>query len=80
MHGLMVNFQTTPDGVIAVPQLEGLNEYGEGNTLGAALLDLLHSFTDYRESLEEREDKLHPTSVAELAVLRKLVQRKATIS
>ena len=79
-QGLVVNFQTTSDGVIAVPQLEGINEYGEGNTLGAALLDLLTSFAEYRESLEEREERLHQSAVEELAILRGLVRRKATVN
>ena len=76
--GLIVDFEMSPTIVTAVPQLEGINEYGEGATRGEALLDLMNSFTDYFKCLEEREteSRLHPTAETELEALRRLVQRK----
>ena len=75
-HGFTVVFEFSSAGVSAIPQLDGISEYGEGATQSEALQDLLTSFTDYREWLEEREERLHPDSQADLQALRALIQRK----
>ena len=75
-RGFTVVFEISPNRVSAIPQLNGISEYGEGATQSAALEDLLTSFTDYREWLEEREERLHADALADLAALRALIQRK----
>ncbi len=74
-HGFTVVFELSPNRVSAIPQLDGVSEYGEGATQSEALQDLLTSFTDYREWLEEREERLHPDALADLEALRGLIQR-----
>ena len=76
VKGLVVSFEMSQDHVSAKPVLEAIEEYGEGPTKEGALLDLLTSFADYYEWLEEREDRLRPEALEELAVLRGLVSRK----
>lgn len=75
-HGFTVVFEFSTNRVSAIPQLDGISEYGEGATQSDALEDLLTSFADYREWLEEREERLHPDALADLAALRDLIQRK----
>ncbi len=75
-RGFTVVFEISPNRVSAIPQLNGISEYGEGATQSEALEDLLTSFTDYREWLEEREERLHADALADLAALRALIQRK----
>ena len=75
-RGFAVVFESSPTRVAAIPQLDGISEYGEGATQNEALEDLLTSFMDYREWLEEREERLHPDAQADLAALRALIQRK----
>ena len=75
-RGFTVFFEISPNRVSAIPQLNGISEYGEGATQSEALEDLLTSFTDYREWLEEREERLHADALADLAALRALIQRK----
>lgn len=76
LQGLVVQFEVSPDSVTAIPQLEGIDEFGEGASQNEALRDLLTSFTDYLEALERREKELHPVAIKELEVLRKLINRK----
>ena len=75
-RGFTVVYEFSPTRVSAIPQLDGISEYGEGPSQREALEDLLTSFTDYREWLEEREERLHPDAQADLAALRDLIQRK----
>ena len=75
-HGFSIAFEFSSDGVSAVAQIDGISEYGEGASRREALEDLLTSFTDYREWLEEREGRLHPDALADLAALRGLIRRK----
>lgn len=77
-HGFTVVFEYSPNRVSAIPQLDSVSEYGEGASQSDALEDLLTSFTDYLEWLEEREERLHPDALAELAALRALIQRKGS--
>ncbi len=76
-QGVMVHLETSAESVTAVAGLEGIDEYGEGATQDAALYDLLTSLTEYMESLEEREGRLHPTAEQELEALRRLIQRSS---
>ena len=75
-HGFTVVFESSPTRISAIPQLDGISEYGEGVTQSDALEDLLTSFIDYREWLEERKERLHPDALADLTALRALIQRK----
>ena len=75
-RGFTVVFEISPNRVSAIPQVNGISEYGEGATQSEALEDLLTSYTDYREWLEEREERLHADALADLAALRALIQRK----
>ena len=75
-RGFTVAFKLLSNQVTATPKIDGISEYGEGATQSEALEDLLTSFTDYREWLEEREERLHPDALADLATLRALIQRK----
>ena len=59
-RGFTVAFKLLSNQVTATPKIDGISEYGEGATRSKALEDLLTSFTDYREWLEEREERLHP--------------------
>ena len=51
-------------------------EYGAGDSLEAAIQDLLTSLSDYYESLEAREDRLEPSAGEDLKILRKLIRPK----
>ena len=75
-RGFTVAFKLLSNQVTATPKIDGISEYGEGATRSKALEDLLTSFTDYREWLEEREERLHADALADLAALRALIQRK----
>jgi hypothetical protein len=72
---LFVDVSTTRQQVLATTYLT-VAEYGVGESMDEALVDLLTSLSDYRESLEKREDRLGPPAAADLDKLRKLVQRR----
>lgn len=54
-----------------------VQEYGIGETVESAIEDLLTSLSDYRESLEAREEKLAESEANDLAELRRLIRRRA---
>jgi hypothetical protein len=68
----MAEISTSGREVMASTYLE-IAEYGVGASLEDAVADLLTSLSDYRESLEKREDRLGPPAVDDLERLRKLI-------
>jgi hypothetical protein len=71
----MAEISTSGREVMASTYLE-IAEYGVGASLEDAVADLLTSLSDYRESLEKREDRLGPPAVHDLEKLRKLIVRQ----
>ena len=74
---LVVEIQTSGQKVLAVAHQLTVEEYGSGTSLEEAVQDLLTSLPDYRESLEEREERLGAPAVADLARLRKVIRRRS---
>ena len=70
---LMVGITTCPQGWLATTHLD-IAEYGFGKSLDEAVADLLTSLSDYRESLESREERLGQSAKGDLNKLRKLVE------
>ena len=62
---------------VATTWLEGVAEYGTGETEADAKTDLVVSLGEYREALEERQDKLGDSALRELDYLRKLIERSS---
>ena len=60
---------------LATTWLEGVAEYGTGETDSEAITDLVVSLGEYRESLEKREEKLGNPARNELKTLRNLIER-----
>ena len=73
---LAVEIQTCEQEVLAIAHQLTVEEYGAGASLEEAVRDLLTSLSEYRESLEEREEKLGTAAVADLAKLRKILHRR----
>ena len=73
---LVVEVQTCQEEVLAIAHQLTVEEYGAGASLEEAVRDLLTSLSDYRESLEEREARLSPPTVADLAKLRSIIRRR----
>lgn len=71
---LWVEIRTTSEETLAVTRLT-VEEYGTGASVEEAVQDLLTSLSEYRESLEEREERLGVPAVADLAKLRKILRR-----
>lgn len=71
---LVVEIQTSGEKVLAIARHLTVEEYGSGASLEEAVLDLLTSLSEYRESLEEREAKLGAPAVADLATLRSIIR------
>ena len=74
---LAVEIQTSEQEVLAIAHQLTVEEYGAGASLEEAVRDLLTSLSEYRESLEEREDRLGVPAVADLAKLRKILRRRS---
>lgn len=60
---------------VATTWLEGMAEYGAGDTVADATADLVTSLGEYRVSLEKRENRLEASAQVELAHLRRLIER-----
>jgi hypothetical protein len=72
---LMVTLSTSSESWLATTYLEtDIPEYGAGASQKEAIADLLTSLSDYRESLEGREERLGPPAVGDLTKLRTLLQ------
>ena len=74
---LVVEVQTYREEVLAIAHELTVEEYGAGASLEEAVQDLLTSLSEYRESLEEREDRLGAPAVADLAKLRKILRHRS---
>ena len=75
---LMITVSVSPESWLATTYLESdVPEYGLGESYGEAIADLLTSLSDYRASLEGREDRLGPPAVSDLAKLRTLLRPMA---
>ena len=74
---LVVEIQTSEQEVLAIARQLTIEEYGAGASLEEAVRDLLTSLSEYRESLEEREERLGAPAVADLAKLRKILRRRS---
>jgi hypothetical protein len=74
---LFVEIRTSRAEVLAITFLT-VEEYGAGDTMEAAICDLLSSLSDYYESLEVREERLAPSALEDLQRLRHLLNRKPT--
>lgn len=72
---LVVEIQTSGEGVLAIAHQLTIEEYGAGASLEEAVQDLLTSLSEYRETLEEREAKLGAPAAADLATLRSIIRR-----
>lgn len=70
---LLVQAKTTESGVLATTYLE-TEEYGWGNSIDEALIDLIESLIEYLESLESREGQLAELAYRDLARLRALIE------
>ena len=73
---LWVEIRTTSEETLAVTRLTE-EEYGAGTSLEEAVQDLLTSLSDYRECLEEREERLGATAAADLWKLREVIRRRS---
>lgn len=70
---LMVNIEVSEQGWLATTYLAELAEYGFGTSQEDAISELLTSLSDYRVSLEKREERLGPSAKDELTKLRGLI-------
>ena len=75
---LPVEIRTTSEATLATPN-STVHEYGADNTIEEAIFDLLTSLSDYRESLEGREDRLGAGPARDLAALRRLIRRTSNV-
>jgi hypothetical protein len=76
-HDLVVSIQSSKLEVVATTFLTStVQEYGVGDSVEAAITDLLTSLSDYHESLRDREARLAPGETDDLASLRDLIGMK----
>ena len=74
---LVVSIQSSKLEVVATTFLTStVQEYGVGDSVEAAIADLLTSLSDYHESLRDREARLAPGETGDLASLRDLIGMK----
>ena len=74
---LFVEVRTSLAEVVAITHLT-VEEYGVGLSFEEAMLDLLRSLSDYRQSLEGREEVLGESAKEDLRILRSLITRKSS--
>ena len=74
---LFVEVRTSLTEVVAITRLT-VEEYGVGLSFEEAMLDLLRSLSDYRQSLEGREEALGELAKEDLRILRGLITRKSS--
>ena len=71
---LLVQISRSRRESVATTWLEGVAEYGVGKGDDEAILDLVVSLGEYRDSLEKRKGKLGDSARKELDRLRKLIR------
>jgi len=74
---ILVQIRTTRKEWLATTWLEGIAEYGVGEGGSEAIIDLVVSLGEYRESLEKREVNLGDSARRELDYLRRLIERRS---
>ena len=74
-YNLLVTISFSPPDWVATTHLD-VAEYGIGTTEEDAVIDLLTSLSEYRESLEDREDRLGAPGLSDLSKLRALLNRR----
>jgi len=62
---------------LATTWLEGIAEYGVGEDTSDAIIDLVVSLGEYRESLEKQEANLGDSAQRELDHLRRIIERRS---
>lgn len=70
---LLAQLKVSRRGVLAITYLDA-EEYGSGQTEREAVLDLVSSLAEYKDSLEKREHRLSEGALADLAKLRRLFE------
>lgn len=70
---LLVEIRRTWEQCIASTWLEGVIEYGAGNSDTEAIVDLVSSLGDYRISLMRRKDSLGESAKRDLELLQQLI-------
>ena len=73
---LLVQIEASFQEILAVTFLE-VKEFGAGNSVEEAVLDLLTSLSDYYQSLEQRNARLGPGGLEDLERLKCLIRSKA---
>lgn len=68
---LLAQLKVSRQGVLAITYLDA-EEYGSGKTEHEAVLDLVSSLAEYKDSLERREQRLAKGALADLTKLRRL--------
>jgi len=68
---LLAQLKVSRAGVLAITYLD-TEEYGSGQTEDQAVADLISSLAEYKDSLEQREDRLSEEAMADLSKLRRL--------
>ena len=77
---ILVQIRRTSTEYLATTWLEGLEEYGMGETESEAIADLVVSLGEYRESLERREPSLGHLARMELDHLRRVIEPSPGLS
>lgn len=72
---LLAQLKVSRRGVLAITYLDA-EEYGSGQTEREAVLDLVSSLAEYKDSLEKREPRLAEGALADLVKLRQLFAPK----
>ena len=72
---LLAQLKVSRRGVLAITYLDA-EEYGAGQTEAEAIMDLVSSLAEYKDSLEKRELRLAEGAIADLAKLRRLFETK----
>ena len=70
---LLMEIRRNRDQCIASTWLEGVVEYGVGDSDSEAIVDLVYSLGDYRVSLLKRKDSLGESAKRDLKLLERLI-------
>lgn len=74
---ILVQIHQTRKECLATTWLEGIAEYGVGEDTSDAIMDLVVSLGEYRESLEKQEANLADSARRELDHLRRIIERRS---
>lgn len=73
---ILVQIRHTQKEYLATTWLEGIAEYGVGKGESEAIIDLVVSLGEYRDSLEKQEVNLGDSARRELDYLRRIIERR----